>query len=330
MVRKWVLKVAGAFVAIMLGVPLFFFVSATVRERDERTEIAPNVGRFVYAHDVQIYIEEVGDPSDPTIFILHGMAAWSGTWRERAAVLVEDGWHVVAVDMPPFGFSERPELRSYWRSDQAERLNALMDALETDSGIVLAHSYGSRAGFEFALRYPNRVRGIIVADPALDRIYNTTEVQATSTSGDFTLLSLAPLRNLLVSSTMTNPLLARTFLTKFMHRTEAASDAVLARYQMPSTLQKSTSDLGYWLVGFMGGVDVGMSSKAEAFKTLNMPVAIIWGREDTTTPLSQGEQLHALIASSSLTIIDGVGHMPHLEDPVAFDSALKDTLHSLR
>ncbi len=330
MVRKWVLRVVVALVIVILGVPLFFFVSATVRERDERTEIAPNVGRFVHTHDVDMYIEEVGDKANPTIIILHGMAAWSGTWRERAAVLVEDGWHVVAVDMPPFGFSERPVTRTYWRSDQAERLNGLMDALEIDSGIVLAHSYGSRAGFEFALRYPKRVRGIIVADPALDRIYSSTGVQGTSTSGGTSVLSFAPLRNLLVSSTMTNPLLARTFLTKFMHRTEAATDSVLERYQMPSTLKNSTSDLGYWLVGFMGGVDVGMSREAEAFKTLNMPIAIIWGREDTTTPLSQGEQLHALIASSSLTIIDDVGHMPHLEDPASFDIAVKHVLKEWR
>jgi pimeloyl-ACP methyl ester carboxylesterase len=125
---------------------------------------------------------------------------------------------------------------------------------------------------------------------------------------------------------MTNPLLARTFLMKFMHRTDMATDEVLARYQMPSTLRTSTSDLGYWLVGFLEGNDVGMSSDAAAFTTLPMPVAIVWGREDTTTPLSQGEQLHALIASSTLTIIDGVGHMPHLEDPAAFDAVVKNIL----
>jgi pimeloyl-ACP methyl ester carboxylesterase len=53
-----------------------------------------------------------------------------------------------------------------------------------------------------------------------------------------------------------------------------------------------------------------------------MPVLVIWGASDTVTPLWQGKQLHALIPNSQLSVIEGVGHIPYIENAEAFNNAL--------
>ena len=56
-------------------------------------------------------------------------------WRAAAA-------HVIAVDLPPFGFSDRPG--SYTRQDQAARINDVLDALKAAPAIIVGHSFGAR------------------------------------------------------------------------------------------------------------------------------------------------------------------------------------------
>lgn len=46
-----------------------------------------------------------------------------------------------------------------------------------------------------------------------------------------------------------------------------------------------------------------------------MPTLILWGREDSWTPLAMGETFHAGIAGSELVVFDGVGHIPMEEVP---------------
>ncbi len=314
------LKRIGIALFVLLLIPLSFFLLAFFRERDTREVIAPDTGRFVRAADVDLFIQEAGDPKNPPIFLLHGMAAWSETWRSTIDVLAQNGWYVVAIDMPPFGFSEHPQDLSYWRGSGAERLDALRQSLGLQKVTVLAHSYGSRAGFEFAMRYGESISSIVVVDPALSGIYE--EVAPEDESFVSRLLSVRPLRTGLVSMTLTNPLLSRKLIQSFMYKKEAATDAIVALYSRPSTLENTTRDLGYWFLGFMTGKDTGKSALKEEYQKLTMPVGLIWGREDTTTPLAQGVLLKSYLAQADLVVIDGVGHMPHIEDPKTFNESL--------
>ena len=60
----------------------------------------------------------------------------------------------------------------------------------------------------------------------------------------------------------------------------------------------------------------------EEWRTLDMPVALIWGDKDTVTPLHQGQELAALLPNARLTVLNYVGHIPHLEAPKEFADAL--------
>src|SRR3989344_7814899 len=185
------------------------------------------------------------------------MAAWSETWRPVMEQLARGGWYVIAVDMPPFGYSERPENRDYWRVAQAGRLFALLQNLGIPKATVVAHSYGSRAALEFTMLHPEKVRSLVLVDPALNGIYGSSTQPSPIIDA---VLSVTPVRFSFIALTMTNPFLSRILLEKFLYDPSDATDEILAIYRRPGNLQNSTRDMGHWIRGFLNGSDTGLSA----------------------------------------------------------------------
>ena len=123
--KKWlgyILKTLAAIFALLLAVILFFSIQANLRETKTRHEAAPSTGRFVQAGDVELFIQEMGPADGQVILFIHGTAAWSGLWRETMTPLAEAGYRCIAIDIPPFGYSERPSMPAYGNADQAKRI----------------------------------------------------------------------------------------------------------------------------------------------------------------------------------------------------------------
>jgi 2-hydroxy-6-oxonona-2,4-dienedioate hydrolase len=59
---------------------------------------------------------------------------------------------------------------------------------------------------------------------------------------------------------------------------------------------------------------------------IKAPTLLIWGREDTVTPLFVGEKFNELIASSKLSVVDACGHAPMMEKPYIFNNILEEFL----
>ncbi len=302
---------------------LFFRTWSVVRETKTAAEIAPAQGNYFMVGDLRLFVQTEGEAGNPPIVLIHGMAAWSETWRPTMRALAKEGWYVIAVDMPPFGFSERPQNGLWWRTDQAERLKVLFEVMKIERPVVVAHSYGGRAATELALRHPNLVKGLVLVNAALDGIHeNDTEDAPKSifsigriVSGT---LAVPHIRDSLVASTLTNPLLSRKLLALFLFDESDATEDILAVYRAPAKLEHTTTYMGMWLHGFLNGKDLGISQNADQYKTLTAPTALIWGEEDTITPLSQGRRLQTLIPDSHLAVLPNIGHIPQIEDSDMF------------
>lgn len=315
------LRILGWLIKILIVVAVIFSVWAYLRENDDRRATAPNTGAYIRADDIDMFVQTTGATSGPPILLIHGMGSWSETWRPVMEMLAGEGYFVVAADMPPFGFSERPKSGDVWRIEQSRRLVALMDAFAIEQAVIVGHSYGSRAVLEAAMRYPERVSGLVLVDPALGVIHKSEEAHATSSQP----LSFI-IRYPAVAMTMTNPLFTRKMLQKFVYDSNDITDEILAVYRMPANLKYSTRDLGAWLRGFLTGADDAGLSVVETHYTHLPPTALIWGEKDTVTPLAQGEALNRLIATSTIIVMPGVGHLPQIEDTSAFNDALKKAL----
>src|SRR5215470_7392741 len=55
----------------------------------------------------QVFYREAGDPKDPTLLLLHGFPTSSHMFRDLIPLLA-DRYHVVAPDLPGFGFTQSP------------------------------------------------------------------------------------------------------------------------------------------------------------------------------------------------------------------------------
>lgn len=290
---------------------------AHVRETTSRVEAAPSRGRFVRAADVQIFVQELGPSGAPVVLFVHGMGAWSELWRETLTATGAAGFRAVAMDLPPFGYSERPAPGAYGRQDQARRILGVIDALGVKQATLVGHSFGGGPTMEATLLAPPRVRGLVLADAAIG-----LDAEAGGGAGPALVLRARPLRNALVAATVTNPRLTRWLLTQFVADPGAVTDARVHLLRAPLIVQGATDGFGDWLLDFLTSREIALSVHADAYRTLALPTLVIWGDRDATTPLAQGQRLAHLIAGAELAVMPGIGHMPQIEDAAQFNRLL--------
>ncbi|MEM8857172.1 MAG: alpha/beta fold hydrolase, partial [Chloroflexota bacterium] len=137
---------------------------ASQREVASNREIAPTTGRYVPAADVDIFIQESGPADGETLVFIHGTGAWGEIFREMMEQLNAAGYQTVALDLPPFGFSDRPVANNYDRDEQAERIISVIDALEVDGVTLVGHSFGGGPTVEAALMAPEKINRLILLD----------------------------------------------------------------------------------------------------------------------------------------------------------------------
>ena len=237
-----ILVTATAFVAILLLTLGVFRWQAHARETKTRLEAAPAGGRFVRAADVDVFVQELGPADAPVVLFVHGMGAWSELWRETLAATAAAGFRAVALDLPPFGFSERPTIGAYGRQPQARRILGVIDALGVERVTLVGHSFGGGPTMEAVLLAPQRVRALVLADAAIG-----LDVASAGGGPVATVLSARALRNAVVSATATNPLLSRSLLARFVARPAAVTDARVRVLQQPLVVQGATDAFGDWL-----------------------------------------------------------------------------------
>jgi pimeloyl-ACP methyl ester carboxylesterase len=326
---RWILRFAILVVILVLVVPAAFVALAARRERDHAAVTAPKTGRFVTAADVQMFVQEAGPLNGPVVVLMHGTGAWSETWRATLDALGGAGWRAIAIDLPPFGYSERPRGGRYAKADQGARIIGLLETLDVRSAVLVGHSFGGGPTVEAALRAPARVRGLVLVDAALG-IVSDGATAAEPSALVRTALDVGLVRTSLVATFLTNPLFTRQLLRGFVADPAAATDARVAIYQRPLAIWGTTAAVATWLPQLVAPPAPSRSESAAAYRELAMPVIGIWGDRDTVTPLAQGEQLVALAPHGRLEVIAGVGHIPQIENPNEFNARLVRVLAPLR
>jgi len=68
---------------------------------------------FVNVDGARVHYQEFGDPSQPPMILIHGYTASLYVWKTSAPMLADAGFHVIAVDLLGFGYSEKPSWFDY-------------------------------------------------------------------------------------------------------------------------------------------------------------------------------------------------------------------------
>lgn len=126
-------------------------------------EVSPIHYRTIEVNGVSIFYREAGDPSSPTLLLLHGFPTSSNMFRHVIPQLANK-FHVVAPDYPGYGFSSMPDTGafSYTFDNLAGLMTAFVGKLGIERFIVYLMDYGAPIGLRMALKRPEAIAGLIV------------------------------------------------------------------------------------------------------------------------------------------------------------------------
>ncbi|AXT28956.1 alpha/beta hydrolase (plasmid) [Ruegeria sp. AD91A] len=112
---------------------------------------------------VNIAFREAGDPSRPTVLLLHGFPTSSHMFRNLIPELAKH-YHVIAPDFPGFGASDMPKAENFEYSfaNIAEIMTSLLDKKGVDQYAVYLMDYGAPVGFRMFAEQPERVTGFVI------------------------------------------------------------------------------------------------------------------------------------------------------------------------
>ena len=119
--------------------------------------------RYLDAGDVRLHYVDEGPKDAPTLLFVHGNPTWSYLWRRPVAELSARGQRCVAFDHMGFGRSDKPPLLArYTLRAHIDNALALIDELDLQDVVVVAHDWGGPIGLGAMLERPERLRGLVL------------------------------------------------------------------------------------------------------------------------------------------------------------------------
>ena len=123
---------------------------------------APIRYTFADVDGVRVFYREAGEPAKPTLLLLHGFPSSSHQFRQLIPLLSAH-FHIIAPDLPGFGFTEVPAERKYAYTFDAlaETLGHFVETLGLKRYAMYVFDYGAPTGLRLAVKYPERMTALI-------------------------------------------------------------------------------------------------------------------------------------------------------------------------
>lgn len=118
--------------------------------------------RNIKANGLNIFYREAGPKDAPAILLLHGYPTSSHMYRNLIPILSKQ-YHVVAPDLPGFGYSDAPDHTrfNYTFDNLANTVQSFIDEIGLKRFAIYIFDYGAPTGLRLALANPEKITGII-------------------------------------------------------------------------------------------------------------------------------------------------------------------------
>ncbi|HZT01144.1 MAG TPA: alpha/beta hydrolase [Steroidobacteraceae bacterium] len=254
---------------------------------------------------IELAFEEIGSGSH-ALLLVHGHPFDHSMWQPQLGPIAELGWRVIAPDLRGYGASgiagEKTTLDLFAR-DQI----ALLDHLGIEKAVIAGLSMGGQIVMEICRLAPTRVRGIVLAatfpqaETALGKQQRLATAERLAREGMAVYAGETLSRMLAARSIESLPDVAEHVLRMMRSAPPAGAAAALrGRAERPDY--------------------------ADTLEHLDRPALIVVGDDDAFTTRQDAERMQTLLKGSRLLWLPGVGHMPNLEQPQAFNTALAEFL----
>ena len=236
--------------------------------------------------------EEAGP--GPPLFLLHGNAGSAAVWRKVIPRLAKP-YRVIAHDRRGFGCSAKREDGDVSPQAYAAELARLLDALEVERAHIAGLSFGGMVAQCFALDFPDRLDGLVLAGTTPDR------------SGRNADDTVAQLRRDGWSAA------ARALVTSWF-RPDADPADIDEAYGIS---METTPEMYARTVHALGDFDI-----RQDVARIRAPTLVVIGEDDRTLPMPFSEFLRDRIPGARLSVVARCAHLVPVEQPDAFCDAV--------
>jgi len=276
---------------------------ARVRYLDTDPSGAADPQRTIETDDGHEQIASAGKEK-PVVVMLHGFASSLENWAPVIPVL-STKYRIVALDLKGFGWTDRPE-GDYSPEAQAKLVLKLMDARGVKSAMLVAHSWGSSVALQVLLQAPERFTRVAFYDAWVYEDQLPTFFHWSRASGVGEAL-FGLWYNERIDERMSLAFYDKRFVT------ERFVEEVEKQVQRPGTRAAA-------LAAVRGQRYADVEAR---YKNVQQPTLLLWGREDTVTPIKYGERLSRELPNARMVVYPRCGHFPMIE---ARDASNRDLM----
>jgi pimeloyl-ACP methyl ester carboxylesterase len=290
-----ILAIAGVLLLLAMGCARLPAPSASLE---------PSLGEpkiFDY-HGVKINYYEAGQ--GPPVILLHGFGASAYSWRFLGPALVKDH-RVFTLDLKGYGLSAKPEDGKYAISDQADMVAEFIRTRDLHDLVVIGHSMGGGVTlmtyFEVREDNPPRIKRLVLIDSA----------GYPQKMPWFIWLAKAPVLGSVGGKLVSPRFATAQVLRKCYYHKDRITDEQIDTYAYYGSLPGAREAV---VTTARQIVPEDIQAVTARYRTIRVPVLIIWGAEDEVVPLSVGHNFKRDIPNSELVILPQCGHIPPEEE----------------
>ena len=267
---------------------------------------APPPSDFIEVKGQLVHLRDEGPRGDAApIVLLHGTSASLHTWEGWAREL-KTRRRVISFDLPGFGltgpFAGQYTPDDYRGDTYARFVLDVLDVLKVQRVVLGGNSLGGEIAWRVATLAPDRVERLILVDAS------GPDFTPESIPAGFVMARL-PVLGWISQHVLPRELVAQG-VTNVYGDPSRVTPALVDRYFELTLREGNRRALGQRLRQLQHGQDVARIG------TVRQPTLILWGARDRLIPPAVAQEFERRIAGSQRVVLDGLGHVPHEEDPV--------------
>jgi pimeloyl-ACP methyl ester carboxylesterase len=282
--------------------------------------------RYLVTNGIRMFAVEEGD--GPVVLLVHGFPEHWWSWRFQLPALAAAGYRAVAVDLPGYGRSDKPDV-DYVEPWINRCLVGVVDALRAGRVVIAGHDWGGMLVWPFARRYPDRLAGVVGV--------NTADSPRPPMPIPDLLAQLSPDRPPYVVQYQArgpaewfhardpHAFIADIFLGPATKRTEVFTPEVIDRYVEPFRPVGSITPA----IEYYRGMAADWEAAAQLPEIIDVPALMISAADDPVLTPAMADGMEARVPKLTKVVIEDCGHWTQQEQPGATNHALISWLDTL-
>ncbi|MGE5595915.1 MAG: alpha/beta fold hydrolase [Hyphomicrobiales bacterium] len=278
---------------------------------------ATYVERDVYVRDMKLHYQEWGDENAPAIVMLHGFGV-SGHMFDEFAERMQDRFRLIALDQRGHGDSSWSDEGDYSREAFVDDLEAFREALGLKTFLLIGHSMGGLNSVSYTVRYPDRVRALVLVDVGPEAAKEGVDNIVRFTRGP-------------------DELEFDEFV-EMAHRFNPRRSIENIRERMSHRLRQTENGKWTWKFdsrfrqpdsGLRIGSNLSNDETWQLYRQVPVPTLLVRGSESDVLTQDVAERAAREMQRARLVVVPGAGHSVPGDNPDAFTAAVDSFLEDV-